>query len=244
MRIIPVLDLLRGQAVHAIKGARAHYQPVKSVLCDSSDPLILARAFRDRLGLREIYVADLDAIQSLDTANHREVIAALAHQEEMDVILDAGISDIDCAERWLDHGVRKVIIGSETLRDLRTLQAIPCRIRRDQLTFSLDSRSGSILSQCDSLTTMTPFQALELLQGSGWKEIILLDLSRVGSGSGTDSPLAVRAIRRFPNLQFLVGGGIANPEELLSLESAGIAGVLVATALHAGTIRAQDISRP
>jgi phosphoribosylformimino-5-aminoimidazole carboxamide ribotide isomerase len=243
MRIIPVLDLLHGQAVHAIKGERAHYQPVKSVLCDSSDPLILARAFRDRLGLREIYVADLDAIQGFNCPSHRDVIAALAHQEKMDVIIDAGISDIDCAQRWMDHGVRKVIIGSETLRDLQTLQAIPCRIRRDSLIFSLDLRSGNILSQCASLAAMTPFEALELLQESGWKEIILLDLGRVGSGTGTDSLLAVRAFERFPNLQFLVGGGIAKPEELMSLRSAGIAGVLVATALHAGTIGAQNISR-
>jgi phosphoribosylformimino-5-aminoimidazole carboxamide ribotide isomerase len=243
MRIIPVLDLLRGQAVHAIKGERAQYQPVKSVLCNSSDPLILARAFRDQLGMREIYVADLDAIQGLDTPNHRDVITALAHQEEMDVILDAGVSDIDGAQRWLDHGVRKVIIGSETLRDLQTLRAIPGRIRREQLTFSLDSRSGSILSQCASLAAMNPVEALELLQESGWKEIILLDLSRVGSGSGMDSSLAVRASARFPNLQLLVGGGMAKPEDLVSLKSAGIAGVLVATALHAGTIGAQNISR-
>jgi phosphoribosylformimino-5-aminoimidazole carboxamide ribotide isomerase len=58
-----------------------------------------------------------------------------------------------------------------------------------------------------------------------------------------DSSLAVRASARFPNLQLLVGGGMAKPEDLVSLKSAGIAGVLVATALHAGTIGAQNISR-
>ena len=62
MRIIPVLDLQGGQAVHAIAGDRAHYRPIQSVLHEGPDPIGLARAYRDSLGLRDLYLADLDAI--------------------------------------------------------------------------------------------------------------------------------------------------------------------------------------
>jgi phosphoribosylformimino-5-aminoimidazole carboxamide ribotide isomerase len=242
MRIIPVLDLLHGQSVHAIKGERAKYQPVKSVLCDSSDPLAIARSFRDGLGLREIYVADLDAIQGLGKNIHRHLIAALAHQEKMDVILDAGISDVSSAEAMLDLGVRKVIIGSETLQDPHALQDFPAKIGHDHLTFSLDSHSGTILSRCASLSTMNALEIMKHLQQFGWKEVILLDLDRVGSSTGTDFSLAARVLAEFPNLQLLVGGGIANLEELVDLKTAGIAGVLLATVLHSGIVGAQNLS--
>src|SRR5207237_7362011 len=62
MRIIPSWDLQGGQVVRGIGGRRAEYRPITSVLTDSAKPLDVARAFRDRLGLRECYLADLDAI--------------------------------------------------------------------------------------------------------------------------------------------------------------------------------------
>jgi phosphoribosylformimino-5-aminoimidazole carboxamide ribotide isomerase len=65
MRIIPVIDLSRGVAVHARAGDRARYQPVRSALAPRSlgDPRALLQGYRERLGARECYLADLDAIQ-------------------------------------------------------------------------------------------------------------------------------------------------------------------------------------
>jgi phosphoribosylformimino-5-aminoimidazole carboxamide ribotide isomerase len=193
MRLIPVIDLLDGQAVHAIRGERARYQPVKSVLCSQPDPLALARAFRDQLGLREIYVADLNAIQGFSRTRHRDVIAELAGTKKIDVILDAGIPDLQQAQEYLESGIRKVVVGSETLRTLDSLQHLLEAIGPDRLVFSLDFRSGRILSQCPALTSMTPIDALRQLQSSGWTDVILLDLSRVGSSEGADHTLAAEA---------------------------------------------------
>jgi phosphoribosylformimino-5-aminoimidazole carboxamide ribotide isomerase len=242
MRLIPVIDLLGGQAVHAVKGARGHYRPVKSVLCDTPDPLAVAKAFRDRLGLHEIYIADLDAIQGGSPISHREAIAALARRERMRIILDAGVSDVENACAWLDLGVRKVVIGAETLRTWSTLRDLPSRIDRDHLVFSLDLRGGTVLSQCPALASMSPMQVLGNLQSAGWREVILLDLGRVGSGEGLDRALAGSARTAFPDLGLIVGGGVADPTELIELKSLGVAGVLVATALHRGIIIAQHLS--
>ena len=65
-RVIPVLDVKNGQAVHAVGGIRSHYRPLQSLLHPSCEPLELARAYRDLLGLRELYLADLDAISGND----------------------------------------------------------------------------------------------------------------------------------------------------------------------------------
>ena len=81
MRVVPVIDLKGGTAVHAIRGERERYRPV-------GDALSLARTFRDALGLDELYVADLDAITG--TGGNDAVIGALA--SEARVMLDAGVS--------------------------------------------------------------------------------------------------------------------------------------------------------
>lgn len=240
--MIPVIDLLDGQAVHAIKGERHNYRPVKSVLCDTSDPMMIAGAFRDILGLNEIYIADLNSIQGTRLASHHHSIAALARGENLDIILDAGISGIEDAAAYMDLGVQKVVIGAETLREFDTLQKLPAAIDCNHLVFSLDTRAGKILSPCSELAAMSPIEALNHLQSSGWTEVIILDLSRIGSEEGIDRTIVQAAQAKFPDLHLLVGGGLANPEQLVELKNAGVAGVLVATALHRGIITAQHLS--
>ena len=61
MKIIPVLDVLNGIAVHGIQGKRKNYQPLNSLLCASVDPLKIAINF-ESLGFDNLYLADLDAI--------------------------------------------------------------------------------------------------------------------------------------------------------------------------------------
>lgn len=234
--------MLDGLSVHAIRGERASYQPVKSVLCNKPDPLAIARAFRDRLGLHEVYVADLNAIQGLGRSLHRRVIAELSESEKMDVMLDAGISDIRQAQDFMDHGIRKVVIGSETLRSRNAVRDFPANIDPARITFSLDFHSGKILSQCPDLAALSPIDLLKHLQEAGWIEVILLDLSRVGTGRGADYAMAAEVRKNLPGLQLLIGGGVADAKELMELKSAGVAGVLAATALHQGMIGPNSIS--
>lgn len=241
MRIIPVLDLLGGQVVHARRGERERYRAVQSVLCDSAEPVSVAKAFRERLGLSEIYIADLDAIQGKVQPGHREVIETLAKQDGFNILLDAGVAEASGAQGLLALGVGKVVIGAETLTEWDALRVLATHLPAEQLVFSLDMRGGKMLSRCRELAALEPIEVLELLQEAGWREVILLDLERVGSGRGVDQELVARARAKFPEVSLLVGGGVNGMEALLALEALGVAGVLMATALHRGTINAQQI---
>ena len=54
-RIIFVLDILNGSVVHAVKGERSKYKPIKgSMICESSDPFEII----DTVKPREIYMAE------------------------------------------------------------------------------------------------------------------------------------------------------------------------------------------
>jgi HisA/HisF family protein len=242
MRVIPVIDLLHGQVVHAVKGRRKDYKAVKSVLCDKPTPLAVARAFRKLLNLNEVYVADLDAIQDPHQKHHRKIMADIARGEGMDIMLDAGVSNVDDALELIDCGVRKVVIGAETLQSWNAAKDIPAKIGRDHLIFSLDLRAGKILSQCPVLSEMAPLEAAGYLQSFGWQEIILLDLDRVGGGEGMETSLAAEVRSKLPDLHLLLGGGIADPEELIVLKTLGVAGVLIASSLHRGIITAAHLS--
>ena len=50
MKVIPVIDILNGIAVHGIRGERKKYQPIKSVLTKSAEPVEVAAAFEEPMG--------------------------------------------------------------------------------------------------------------------------------------------------------------------------------------------------
>jgi len=234
--VIPVLDLLNNQAVHARGGEREKYRPVQSVLCSTSDPAALARAFRDRLALRELYVADLDAIQGSPRAAHRDLAAQLARCEGMDLMVDAGIAGIAQAEEWLGLGACKVVIGSETLGDTALIRSLPAALDPARMVFSLDLASGKVLSLSARLKATPPAEVLGELESSGWREVILLELGRVGTGKGANLSFAAQARARFPGLNLLLGGGVSGAAELRRIKDLGLAGALVGTALHSGAL--------
>ena len=149
---------------------------------------------------------------------------------------------VENVHAWLQLGVRKAVIGAETLDRLAALREIPARIDPDRVVFSLDLRAGNILSNCPALAALSPLEALEHLQSAGWKEVILLDLARVGSEVGIDCAFVNEVRTKHPGLSLLVGGGISSPKQLLELKSLGVAGVLAATALHRGTITARHLT--
>jgi phosphoribosylformimino-5-aminoimidazole carboxamide ribotide isomerase len=242
MRIIPVIDLLDGKAVHAVRGDRKNYRPLQSVLCGAPDPADLAGAFRDRLGLHEIYVADLNAIQGSSRGDHEQIITEMARMQSMEIILDTGVSDPDGARNWLDLGIHKVVIGAETLVSVDALQHLPASIGRDRLLFSLDMQAGKVLAPCADVAAMSPVQLLDRLRSDGWKEVILLDLERVGTEKGPIWSLAAKARLHFQEMDLLIGGGVSNFQELLQLQSMGLDGVLLATALHNGAIGAAHLA--
>lgn len=236
-----MIDLLYGQAVHAIRGERNSYKPVQTILCDHSDTTEIAKAIVSHFALNEIYVADLNAIQYGDNSMHRALITSLALNEKIDIILDSGISETQDALAWLNLGIHKIVIGSETLDSLEPIRQLPRIIAQDRAVFSLDLRSGEIVSRCPELRKMSPMQALERLQNEGWREVIILDLIRVGAESGFDRALIDEAHQKFPDLKLFAGGGISSYPQLLELQDLGIAGVLLATALHKGIITEQHV---
>jgi phosphoribosylformimino-5-aminoimidazole carboxamide ribotide isomerase len=232
MRVIPVIDLKSGAAVHAVRGERERYRPLRSRIVAGSDPVRVARAFREALGLDELYVADLDAIAG--GPGHHEIVAGLAREARL--IVDAGAGDAAGVRQLLDLGAARVVIGTETLADPAALERLRAELPDAPLVLSLDLRAGRVLSPDAELAQLGAAAALARLVQSGVREVIVLDLALVGSGAGPDVALMRELHARFAELELLAGGGVRNVDDLRDLAEAGAAGALVATAIHRGTL--------
>ncbi|MEO6811061.1 MAG: HisA/HisF-related TIM barrel protein [Isosphaeraceae bacterium] len=235
MRVIPVLDLKAGQAVHALAGRRDHYQPVRTFLHEGSDPIDLALAYRDRLGLSEFYLADLDAIAGAPPALplYRRLLA-----EPLTLQVDAGVRDLASVRPLLDAGVSNIVVALETLRTPDSLAEIIAAIGPARLVFSLDLRDGTpLIAQGADWGSFDPVLLADRAIGFGVQRLLLLDLARVGTGQGLGTlPLLATLCAAHPQVSIQVGGGISGPSDLPRLARAGASAALIGSALLDGRI--------
>ncbi len=239
MKVIPVIDILNGVAVHAIRGRRSEYKPLQSVLCQSAEPLEVAGAFKAS-GFTDLYIADLDAI--IDCSTDFEALKHIVDDTELQLMVDAGITNMDRAQRLLDAGVSKLIVGTETLqRKGFVVQAVQ-RFGRDRVVVSLDLRGGKVLVKLGFDGCSDPLCLLREFRDMGVSEVIVLDLMRVGSNEGVNVEFLKRVIREV-GVDVFVGGGIRGIDDLVELRAMGVSGALVATAIHTGEISIQDLKQ-
>ena len=237
MRVIPVIDLKGGVAVHAVRGDRERYRPLRSRIAEGSDPVHLTRAVRERFGLDELYVADLDAIGG--GPGSPDIVAALAREAR--VMVDAGTAAATAVARLLELGVARVVVGTESLPGAEAFRRLRAELPDAPLVVSLDLRGGRLLSPDPALSGIAAADALARLADAGAREAIVLDLTRVGSGEGPDVTLLGELHARFPDVELLAGGGVRDAAGQRAQVGAGASGALVATALHGGAIGADEL---
>ena len=240
MKIIPVLDIRGGVAVHAIKGERQEYKPLKSVLGSSVNPFDIAMTFK-RIGFTELYLADLDGI----TKRHPDLrlINQISGIKGFQIMVDTGVSDLESAEELLQNQVSKVVIGTETLCNTGFVEKAVCHFGSDHIIVSLDVKGGKLFGNYGFADLSEPFELINEFQKMGVEQLIVLDLTRVGSREGVDMPF-LRRVLEDSNFEIFVGGGIRNLSDLIELKRIGVAGVLLATALHSGSITIDELERP
>ena len=270
MRLIPVLDLKDGVVVRGVGGRRNEYRPVQSVVAASADPLDVATSLRERFGFREFYLADLDAIAGHGA--HDDVVRQLSSRE-LRLLVDAGLRDEANARSLVQAGVDKVIAALETSPGPDHLRALVNKLGPARVTFSLDMKAGALLTPGDGwlLTVGAPASAgtgtkpdrrpeggtptagtdfaetvsvAERALECGVRSLILLDLAGVGEGRGVPTLELCRAVReRSPDVEIITGGGVRDTADLEALAAAGVDAVLIASALHNGSLTPAECAR-
>jgi phosphoribosylformimino-5-aminoimidazole carboxamide ribotide isomerase len=229
--IIPVLDLKHGAVVRARAGDRANYRPIESPLATDSTP---ASVLRGLLGLAPFaiaYIADLDAIAG--EGDHRASLRELAGANPgIAFWLDGGFTTLASAGPALRPGIVPVF-GSETLVDADALAAVLAALGPDGFVLSLDYRGRRLLGNPEIE------RRIEL-----WpNRLILMTLDRVGTGGGPDIDGLRRLRERGAPRAVFAAGGVRSEADIIALEEAGIAGALVATALHDGRLSSAALAR-
>ena len=233
-RIIPVIDIMNGTAVHANKGLRNEYQPIHMKFSQSSKPQDLLTVFSKKFGFTESYIADLDSI--IREKPNIELLGKIVQESPLEIMLDGGIRNLYDIMQFKNIGLSKLILATETIESFDVVDDAISELGPEKIIVSIDMKKQNLISGSPEISEMDIDTIIEEISKKGITEIILLDLAKIGSlsGGGDSNYESIRS--RHPNLTIILGGGVKDISDITALEQQGFNGALIATSLHKGII--------
>ena len=234
LQVIPVIDLKSGQVVHAKHGNRHAYQPIKSILSAASDVFSIVEGLLKLYPFRTIYMADIDAISN--SGNHFEQIELMCSMyPHITWWVDNGVRNLNARILYAPLANIRAVFGSEHIHTLQDYRAMS-NAYKSRHVLSLDKLDGVALGATELHHT-----------GLYWPDdVICMTLNNVGSNAGANIT-RLQALMQLNNsrkkpARLYAAGGVRNTDDLFALKQLGVAGALVASALHNGQITAQHLS--
>ncbi len=232
MLLIPAIDLKDGHCVRLQQG------DMNLSTTFSEEPSVMARSWVDK-GARRVHLVDLNgafAGQPKNEAAIRKILKEIG--SEVDVQLGGGIRDLDTIERYLDAGLRYVIIGTAAVRNPGFLQDA-CTAFGGHIIVGLDAKDGKVAT--DGWSKLTRHDVVDLgkkFEDFGVESIIYTDIGRDGMLSGLNIEATVRLAQAL-TIPVIASGGLSNMadiEALCAVEDSGVAGVICGRAIYSGDL--------
>ena len=232
MLLIPAIDLKDGHCVRLKQG------DMNQSTTFSEDPFVMARNWVDK-GARRLHLVDLNGAFAGHPKNEQAIRRILKEVgSEVDVQLGGGIRDLDTIERYLDAGLRYVIIGTAAVKNPGFLQDA-CTAFGGHIIVGLDARDGKIAT--DGWSKLTRHDVVDLakkFEDYGVESIIYTDIGRDGMLSGINIESTVRLAQAL-SIPVIASGGLSNMadiEALCAAEGDGVEGVICGRAIYSGDL--------
>jgi phosphoribosylformimino-5-aminoimidazole carboxamide ribotide isomerase len=232
MVIIPAIDLKDGRCVRLQQG------DMTAETIYSEDPVAMARHWVEQ-GATRLHLVDLDGARAGKPKNEaliRKIVTAVG--PNVPVQLGGGIRDMDTIERYLDHGVGYVIIGTAAVKNPGLLHDAASAFA-GHIIVGLDARDGKVA--VEGWSKMTGHDVIDLarkFQDMGVEAIIYTDIGRDGMLAGVNLQ-ATRKLAQSISIPVIASGGISSLDDIrdvCDLEPDGVSGVITGRAIYQGTL--------
>jgi phosphoribosylformimino-5-aminoimidazole carboxamide ribotide isomerase len=232
MLLIPAIDLKDGHCVRLQQG------DMNASTTFGEDPAAMARRWLEA-GARRLHLVDLNgafAGRPVNEAAVKAIIAAVG--DEIPVQLGGGIRDLDTIERYLDDGLSYVIIGTAAVKSPGFLKDA-CTAFGGHIIVGLDARDGKVAT--DGWSKLTGHEVVDLarkFEDYGVEAVIYTDIGRDGMLTGLNIDATVKLAQALTIPVIASGGlaGMADIEQLCSVEDEGIEGVICGRSIYNGAL--------
>jgi phosphoribosylformimino-5-aminoimidazole carboxamide ribotide isomerase len=192
-------------------------------------------------GARRLYLADLDGARMGKPAN-LDAVRRIIDSTQIPVDLGGGIRSLETAQKVLDLGVDRIVVGTTAALDTDLAKDIFGNIA-DKTILSVGSLYGYVaVRDWQARTDERAEDFAGRMVDLGAKRIVYTDVGRKGMHGGVNAS-AIRRIAKALGVPVIVSGGISSLDdlkEIKAMEQYGVEGAVVVTAIYSGTINLRE----
>lgn len=236
IQIIPAIDVIDGKCVRLTQGDYAQ----KKIY--NENPLEVARSFEDA-GIQRLHLVDLDGARAKRIINHK-VLESIATHTQLVIDFGGGLQSDEDLRVAFESGAKQVTGGSIAVKAPEVFLKWLEKFGHERIILGADARDGKIaVSGWQETTTISLFDFLEDYVNKGVKYTISTDVSKDGLLQGPATELYQQMGEKFPELKIIASGGVSLMEDILSLNTLGIYGVIVGKAIYENRISLHEIEK-
>ncbi len=239
MELFPAIDIRGGHCVRLRQGDF----DAETVYDD--DPVAVAERF-ETAGARWLHVVDLDAARTgspENLATISEVCAAVG----IPVQSGGGVRDEAAADRLMDAGVARVVVGTAAVESPGLVEGLSAR-HPGRIVVGLDARGRQV--SVHGWTEGTGTDLVDLARrfaDSGVAALVVTEIGRDGTMTGPDVG-QLASVLEATTLPVIASGGVGSLDDLrvlAALEVAGrrLAGAIVGRAIYEGRVDVAEALR-
>ena len=227
MNIFPAIDLFDKKAVRLYKGE------YDKMTVYSDNPIEIIRDF-ESAGAKFAHVVDLEGAKSGATDNF-ETIKSLVKVSSLFIEVGGGIRSIEVIDKYVDVGVKRVILGTAALLDRKFLiDAV--KKYGDKIAVGVDIKDGFVaIKGWTEKSSVLAFDFLKEIENEGVTTVICTDISRDGAMKGTNHQLYEKMAKEL-KLNVIASGGVSSIEDVIRLNKLGIYGAIIGKAYYVKSI--------
>ena len=228
MILFPAIDLKDGACVRLRLGL------MEDATVFNTDPGAQARDFA-AAGAEWIHVVDLNGAFAGKPVNAAAVDAILA-AVSIPVQLGGGIRDMATIETWLEHGVRRVILGTVALKNPQLVRDA-CRRFPGRVAVGIDAKGGKVAVEGWAETSdLTVLELALKFEDAGVAALIYTDIDRDGVLAGPNVA-ATAALADAISIPVIASGGVSSLDDLRALKKfSKLEGVISGRAIYDGRL--------
>ncbi|MDR3403105.1 MAG: 1-(5-phosphoribosyl)-5-[(5-phosphoribosylamino)methylideneamino]imidazole-4-carboxamide isomerase [Chthoniobacter sp.] len=234
MILLPAIDLMSGEVVRLRRGEADQ----KTVY--SRDPAAFAQRWEAEGG-DYLHVVDLDAAFTGEQRN-LESVRAICAAVKFPVELGGGIRDMAAAQRAIDAGVSRVIVGTRAAESLDFVSQLVAEFGSERVAVDIAAKNGKI--SVKGWTEESTLNALDLAkraEDAGAGTIVYTDVATDGMMAGPNFPETEKMLRSL-GCQLIASGGVSSAADVQRLsQMTGLYGCIIGKALYDGAVHLRDL---
>lgn len=232
MLIFPAIDIISGRCVRLTQG---DYGKEKKY---DITPMQAAHNYKAD-GADYLHVVDLDAALKGSSENF-DVICDLAKNSGLYVQTGGGIRNLGIIERYLENGIKRVILGTGAIKDKAFLETA-LHTFPGYVAISLDIKDEYIYTNGWTVkTNITIYDFLDSFDTSLLSAAVITDISKDGMMEGSNTSL-MEKLNKMYDINFIASGGVCTMNDIKILKDMNMYAAIIGKALYEKTLDLKEV---